>query len=317
MARKGSHSRHGPSGSATAVKVVLVVCTLLVLFAAGSTFFKDRAGNRPDVTEPTTNSVTTPSPDPEPDVTDVDATAGKNTAEPSAEPSASAATPSTTPGGSSTPASGKASDIGRSIAVPESAAVDDSYFDDAIFIGNSRTEGLKNFSGLPVSKFWSKVGLTVSTCFSDAFVSVNGQYMTVAQGLEQANYGKVYIMLGMNELGWVYESKYAEDYGRLIDVIQSSHPDAEIYVQSIIPVSKWLDTHPDANKGYNTMANVIRLQRALVDMVKTKSGVNYVNVAESMEDTDGYLFSDSTQDGLHLNAEYCRIWMQYLRTHTV
>ena len=52
-------------------------------------------------------------------------------------------------------------------------------------------------------------------------------------------------------------------------------------------------------------------------MVKGKEGVHYVNVAECMEDSQGYLFSDSTQDGLHLNAEYCRTWMQYLRTHTL
>ena len=317
MARKGNHSRRGPSGSATAVKVVLVACMLLVLFAAGSTLFKDRAASRPDVSEPATTTVTTPSPEPEPDVTDVDATSGENTAKNSAVPEQSAAPATATPNGGATPASGKASDIGRSIAVPQSAAVDDSYFDDAIFIGNSRTEGLKNFSGLPVSKFWSKVGLTVSSCFSDVFVQVDGQYMTVSQALEKASYGKVYIMLGMNELGWVYESKYAEDYGRLIDVIQSSHPDAEIYVESIMPVSQWLDTNPDANKGYNTMANVIRLQRALVDMVKSKTDVNYVNVAECVEDANGYLQSDATQDGLHLNAEYCRLWMDYLRTHTV
>ena len=65
------------------------------------------------------------------------------------------------------------------------------------------------------------------------------------------------------------------------------------------------------------MANVIRLQKALVEMVNSKEGVHYVNVAECMEDNEGYLFSDATEDGLHLNATYCKIWMQYLRTHTV
>ena len=54
-------------------------------------------------------------------------------------------------------------------------------------------------------------------------VSLNGQYLTVAEALQQADYSKVYIMLGLNELGWVYESKFAEDYGRIIDVIRESH----------------------------------------------------------------------------------------------
>ena len=195
--------------------------------------------------------------------------------------------------------------------------VDASYFDDALFIGDSRTVGIAEYGSLKNATYFADVGLNVYVAQTKAIAVKNVGTVTLPQLLSQKTFGKVYIMLGMNELGWVYESKFAEEYGRLIDVIQSSHPDAEIYVQSIIPVSKWLDSNPEQNRGYNTMANVIRLQKALVDMVKSKEGVNYVNVAECMEDADGYLFSDSTQDGLHLNSEYCKTWMQYLRTHTV
>lgn len=37
-------------------------------------------------------------------------------------------------------------------------------------------------------------------------------------------FGKVYIMLGMNELGWVYESVFKEDYGKIIDKIREIKP---------------------------------------------------------------------------------------------
>ncbi len=199
-----------------------------------------------------------------------------------------------------------------SVTVPASAAVDDSYFDDAVFIGDSRTEGLKMYSGLPTSRFWSEIGLTVTKAFEDRFVVVNGQWLTVAEALEQAEYGKVYIMLGMNELGWVYESAFVENYAKLIDIIQETHPDATIYVQSIIPVSKWRDSQGD----YNSIANVIRLQKVLCQMCEDKQ-VNYVNVAEVMHDSEGYLLSEATEDGMHLTPEYCKIWIEYLKTHTV
>ena len=81
----------------------------------------------------------------------------------------------------------------------------------------------------------------MTKAFSDSFVALDGQYLTAAEALRQADYGKVYIMLGMNELGWVYESVFADEYGKIIDVIRESHPGAEIYVQSIIPVSRWKD----------------------------------------------------------------------------
>ncbi len=314
MANRGNHSRKKPGGAANAVKGVLVACMLLVLFAAGSTLFKSDDARSPGIAATPPVSATGGG-----QGDTIDVTTGDNNTPPAgtAQPTAPSTVPSTAPSTAPRPGGNWASDIGRSIAVPESEAVDDSYFDDAIFIGDSRTDGLKMYSGLPVSCFWSEVGLTVTKCFQDRFVVLNGQYLTVGEALEQADYSKVYIMLGMNELGWVYESEYAKGYARIIDVIQSTHPDAEIYVQSIIPVSKWLNNNPEANRGYNTMANVIRLQKALVEMVNSKEGVHYVNVAECMEDNEGYLFSDATEDGLHLNATYCKIWMQYLRTHTV
>ncbi len=313
MANRGNHSRKKSGGAAVAVKGVLVACMLLVIFAAGSTLFKggDARHDGANATgAPVTDAVT-----PTPDTTDVDATAGDN---PTAAPGATTPpAPNATPVRNGQGLAERASDIGRDIAVPQSAAVDDSYFDDAIFVGDSRTDGPEDVLRPARVPLLERGGTDGHKVLPDRFVVLNGQYLTVGEALEQADYSKVYIMLGMNELGWVYESNYAEEYARIIDVIQSTHPDAEIYVQSIIPVSKWLDSNPDANRGYNTMANVIRLQKALVEMVKGKSGVHYVNVAECMEDAEGYLFSDSTEDGLHLNAEYCRTWMQYLRTHTV
>ena len=167
------------------------------------------------------------------------------------------------------------------------------------------------YSGLDSSQFFSSVGMDVDKVFTDQVVSLNGQLLTVAQALEQASYSKVYIMLGMNELGWVYESVFADNYARIIDTIRESHPDATIYVQSILPVSQW----KDGSNDIYTNANVVRLQKALVAMCEEK-GVNYVNVAEGIQDEQGYLPSEATQDGVHLTPEYCQRWMDYLKTHT-
>ena len=142
-------------------------------------------------------------------------------------------------------------------------------------------------------------------------VNLDGQLLTVAEALERADYGKVYIMLGLNELGWVYESVFAEDYWKIIDVIRSSHPEAEIYVQSIMPVSRL----KDGDGGVYTNANVVRLQKALCEMCLEK-GVHYVNVAEAVQDAEGFLPDASTPDGVHLTPECCGLWADYLKTHT-
>lgn len=310
MAKRGNHSRRKQGSGPAAVKAVLLGCILLVMIAAGSTFFSNSSGPGAAVTgtpaPPSSNVdnlVNTPDTQP----------SGGEASTPESAPPSSA--PSRRPSANITPGTAAAIGASLSVTVPENGRVDDSYFSDAVFVGDSRTEGLRMYSGIsPSPKFFSGVGLTVTKVFSDQIVQLNGQWLTVADALRQADYNKVYIMLGMNELGWVYESVYAQDYGRIIDVIRETHPDATIYVQSIIPVSKWKDT-TDPDRIY-TNANVVRLQKVLCEMCEEKN-VHYVNVAEVMQDENGYLFSEATEDGMHLTQEYCKIWAEYLRTHTV
>ncbi len=310
MAKRGNHSRRKQGSGPAAVKAVLLGCILLVMIAAGSTFFSNSSGPGAAVTgtpaPPSSNVdnlVNTP---------DTQPSGGEASTPESAPPSGA---PSQRPSANITPGTAAAIGASLSVTVPENGRVDDSYFSDAVFVGDSRTEGLRMYSGIsPSPKFFSGVGLTVTNVFSDQIVQLNGQWLTVADALRQADYNKVYIMLGMNELGWVYESVYAQDYGRIIDVIRETHPDATIYVQSIIPVSKWKDT-TDPDRIY-TNANVVRLQKVLCEMCEEKN-VHYVNVAEVMQDENGYLFSEATEDGMHLTQEYCKIWAEYLRTHTV
>lgn len=195
--------------------------------------------------------------------------------------------------------------------VPESEPVDDSYFDDAVFIGNSRTEGLKMYSGLTKSTFITEVGLTVDSIFTD-YCNISGGYKNLAfSELESREFGKVYIMMGMNELGWVYDDVFKEDYGKIIDRIREINPDAVIYIQSILPVSKW----KDSNDSTYTIANVDRLNARLRELADEKE-VHYVDVAEGIMDEEGYLPYEATLDGVHLVPEYCVKWLDYLKTHT-
>lgn len=297
-----SGSNNKRSGGA-AVKVVLTGFVLLTMAATGFSMFSGCgvddggavASNPPPAVSSTESPQATPQPSP--------------STTPAPEQTEPSATPQATP--KSNPQTAAGVGLGSSVTVPESEAVDDSYFADAVFVGDSRTEGLKMYSGLDSSQFFSSVGMDVDKVFTDQVVSLNGQLLTVAQALEQASYSKVYIMLGMNELGWVYESVFADNYARIIDTIRESHPDATIYVQSILPVSQW----KDGSNDIYTNANVVRLQKALVAMCEEK-GVNYVNVAEGIQDEQGYLPSEATQDGVHLTPEYCQRWMDYLKTHT-
>ena len=196
--------------------------------------------------------------------------------------------------------------------VPQSGAVDLDYFDDAVFIGDSRTEGLYINTGLSNATFFAHQGLMVDEVYTKEVVTVDGKKTTVMDALARTSFSKVYIMLGINETGWIYEDIFIEKYGDIIDGIRAINPDAVIYVQSILPVSQEVsETH-----SYIKNERISTYNQLLQEMAEEK-GVYFVNVAEAVTGSDGSLPADLATDGIHLKKAPCETWLTYLREHTV
>ena len=122
---------------------------------------------------------------------------------------------------------------------------------------------------------------------------------------------KVYLMCGVNELGWSYPEKFKESYQQVVEEVKTTQPDATIYVQSILPVSKEKSNSSDV---YNMER--VNLFNGLLQEMAEEEGVIYLDVASSVTDSEGYLPEDASTDGVHLNKAYCQIWLQYLEEHT-
>ena len=197
--------------------------------------------------------------------------------------------------------------------VPENGRVDDSYFSDALFVGDSRMQGFVLYSGLSNVKSYTSVGLAVDTAYSKKFVQLDGKELTLAEALQQTapNFGKIYLLFGMNELGWGTWSVFVSKYGGLIDLIQQANPNAVIYLESLIPLtaeksakSDWLNN--DHVNSFNKM----------IWQLAADKGVYYLNTAAGLAGEDGTLPGDASTDGVHLNKEACGKWLEYLKTHT-
>lgn len=200
-----------------------------------------------------------------------------------------------------------------SLPVPRNEAVDKTYFNDAIFIGNSRTEGFMLYSGLANATAYTSRGLMVNTVFTDCVINMNGKKISVMAAVKaNPNFSKVYIMLGTNELGWVYSNLFIKKYGEIIDALQAINSDAIIYVQSILPVTKSKSAN---DKIYNN-AKINEFNALLGKMAEEKK-IYYLNVAEAVADSEGNLPEGSAYDGVHLKKAYCEKWLEYLKCHTV
>lgn len=117
------------------------------------------------------------------------------------------------------------------------------------FIGDSRTQAFLMYAGLKDVVDYTNVGLMVDTAISKKFITnKHGEKITILEDLKTKNIDTIYIMLGINELGWVYNSIFIEKYEELIDSIKEIKPNCEIIIQSIIPVTK---TKSDNDDIYN------------------------------------------------------------------
>lgn len=189
--------------------------------------------------------------------------------------------------------------------------VPSNYFDDALFIGNSRTEGLMLYADLGDATFLAHKGLMVDTAFTKKFVKSGSDRITVVEALKRGHYGKVYVMLGMNELGWAYDTIFIQKYGELVDAIRAAQPDAEICLQSILPVTA---TKSNSDPIYNN--SKIESYNRLIQQLATEKGARYLNVAEAVG-ADGVLPEEGATDGVHLKPTYCEKWASYLKSHPI
>lgn len=203
-----------------------------------------------------------------------------------------------------------------SIAVPESDPVDDDYFADALFIGDSRTVGLFNYGGIK-SYFYARVSLTIRGVLTNAFI-VDDNYedevtRTVLETVkEYPQFKHVYLAFGINELGWEPDL-FINTYEYVIDQFKQLLPDVNIYIQQIIPV-----TQSVSDKGLNSVRNeTIHEFNDLLLALAEKKQVFYLQVADLFENEDGAIPDDVAWDGIHLNIESCKEQMDYIRRHVV
>ena len=140
----------------------------------------------------------------------------------------------------------------------------------------------------------------------------NGKKVSLAEAVAAADCGKIYLMLGVNELGWKGTNIFRGHAENLIRRLKADHPDAELVIQSLLPVS----TEQDAKGSYVNNQRILAYNQVWRELAE-ENGCAYVDVAEALTGEDGCLPEELSFDGVHLNRAGCRLWLDYLRTHSV
>ena len=187
--------------------------------------------------------------------------------------------------------------------------VDITYFDDALFIGDSRTVGLKKYTDLPEhADFMAVTSMTIYKALESDFDGAG----RIEDALKKKSYGKIYIMLGVNEMGTGTTEDYLEAYTKLVDTIHEISPESKIIIQGIMRVDKEKN---DTDKVFNN-TNIQGRNNAIATLADNEN-IFYIDVNEVVCDEEGNLDDELTYDHLHLMGSSNEIWKTYLMEHGV
>lgn len=189
----------------------------------------------------------------------------------------------------------------------EFTKVDESYFDDAVFIGDSRTVGLHDYGDLNNATFYATIGMNIYDLWTDEFCEVDGRKVTLEEALKARKFGKIYFQIGINEMGRGTVDGFMEEYQETVEKFRELQPDAVIFVQGIMRVAaERSNTDPIFNnQGINE-------RNARIAALADNRKIFYIDVNEVVCDENGDLRADLTFDNLHLYGSKYGIWRDFL-----
>ena len=198
----------------------------------------------------------------------------------------------------------------------QTEVVEDTFFDTVVFLGDSRTEGLQIFGGLRRGTYLWARGMTVFRVDDPkyAIFDVDGESLTMIGALGKKEYTAVYIMVGVNELGYM-ASSYETNLAIFIDKVLEAQPNAVVYLQTLPPVNESVAA-ANGLASYINNTNIGKFNAAIV-RVATEKKVILLDTAEVYRDENGSLPANMASDGCHFVFSGYAPWVDYLRCHVM
>lgn len=203
---------------------------------------------------------------------------------------------------------------------------DDSYFDDAVFVGDSISVKLKQYvarchnKGDPVlgdAQFLAVGGLgsfnvQLPITPNSLHPEYEGEKMYLEDSVAATGAKKMYIMFGMNDIVPYGIDGAIRNLEQLIDKILEKSPGLLVAVQNVTPILTEKEQR-NLNNAYISEYN-----EALQEFC-ARRGFPYLDIASQLKDENGGLVrrycGDAEGLGMHLSNEGCIPWIAYLRSH--
>ena len=186
------------------------------------------------------------------------------------------------------------------------------YFDDALLIGDSRAEGVALYSGWDNLTYYTEGGMTVYNMFQRQAAKEDGQKISIEEALQKHTFGKIYLEIGINEMGTGTLDSFMEAYESAVNHLRELQPDAILYLCGIMYVKQ---SKSESDPIFNNPNIQARNER--IAQLADGENIFYLDINELVTDETGNLNPDYTWDEVHLLGKYDSLWLDYFCSHGI
>lgn len=181
-------------------------------------------------------------------------------------------------------------------------------FSDTLFIGDSRTVGLFEYGDLGQAEVFANSGMSVFNLFQTQVTLKNGTKQSLDEVLSSNRYSSIYLMLGINELGYE-EQSILRQYRAVVEQIRAKQPQASLILEANLHVTREKAAKSDI---YNNR-KIDALNKA-IETIAEEAGCRYLDVNSLFDDETGNLSANYSTDGSHILGKYYSVWVDWIRS---
>lgn len=191
-------------------------------------------------------------------------------------------------------------------------AADKSYFDDAVFVGDSITVGYSAYGFIDEKSVLASQGMNIEKINTTKIQSgKNGNYI-IRDHLINLRPAKVYVMLGSNGIAWLSNDFMIGEYDAFINSIKDALPETIIYVVSIPPVTEKLESGDSP-----ITIEMIDDYNSELEKMANNNELHYLDLASELKSDNGYLVEEfAEKDGMHFKYAAYEKSLDFFLRHT-
>ena len=183
--------------------------------------------------------------------------------------------------------------------------VEDHWFDNTLFVGDSRMDGLELYCPMSGADYFCEPALTIGSVMTK---TLDGK--TFQQVLSGKTYDKIIVNFGLNEAG-NSELWFKTSTEKFIQTVRAAQPNAKIIFNAIMPVTKGYVT--SSKYGSSFEPDVLQKRSQIFASYANGLDIFYIDCTSYFADSDGYLYKELTGDGCHPTSKHYKTWFRWMR----